>query len=108
MPRPSGTKFTCIVVIKIFTINLPSQLCNGRHFGFHIFFHHSLFGGHTVFLQFGCFGLDITSFCICIPQRPALGLSLPQEEEKDLKQIFNTLTTVEPQLSKLLGTRGAP
>ena len=23
-----------------------------------------LFGGHTLFLQLGCFGLDITSFCI--------------------------------------------
>ena len=63
-----GTKFTWIVVIKFFTINLPSQPFLGRHLGFHIFFHHSLFEGHTLFLQLGCFGLDFTSFCICIPQ----------------------------------------
>ena len=63
-----GTKFTWIVVIKIFTINLPSQPFLGRHLGFHIFFHHSLFEGCTLFLQLGCFGLDLTSFCICIPQ----------------------------------------
>ena len=31
-------------------------------------FHHSLFEGYTLFLQLGCFGLDFTSFCICIPQ----------------------------------------
>ena len=54
MPRPSGT------IIKIFTINLPSQPFLGRHLGFHIFFHHSLFEGRTLFLQLGCFGLDNT------------------------------------------------
>ena len=68
VPRPSGTKFTSIVVIKIFTINLPSQPFLGRHLGFHIFFHHNLSQGRTLFLQLGCFGLDFTSFCICIPQ----------------------------------------
>ena len=67
VPRPSGTKFTWIVVIKIFTINLPSQPFLGRHLEFHIFFHHSLSEGRTLFLQLGCFGLDFTSFCICIP-----------------------------------------
>ena len=36
--------------------------------GFHIFFHHSLSEGRTLFLQLGCFGLDFISFCICIPQ----------------------------------------
>ena len=61
-------KFTWIVVIKIFTINLPSQPFLGRHLGFHIFFHHSLSEGRTRFLQLGCFGLDFISFCICIPQ----------------------------------------
>ena len=50
------------------SINLPSQPFLGRHLGFHIFFHHSLFEGRTLFLQLGCFGLDFTSFCICIPQ----------------------------------------
>ena len=65
----------------------------GRHLGFHIFFHHSLLEGRTLFLQLGCFGLDFTSFCICIPQ--SLGLFKPffsfflQEEEK-MKQM-NTL-----------------
>ena len=68
MPLGLGTKFTLIVVIKFFTINLPSQPFLGRHLGFHIFFHHSLFEGRTVFLQLGCFGLDFISFCICIPQ----------------------------------------
>ena len=52
----------------IFTINLPSQPFLGRHLGFYIFFHHSLFEGRTLFLQLGCFGLDFTSFCICIPK----------------------------------------
>ena len=38
------------------------------------FFHHSLFEGRTLFLQLGCFGLDFTSFCICIHQsRPMAG-----------------------------------
>ena len=46
-------------LIKIFTINLPSQPFLGRHLEFHIFFHDSLFEGHTLFLQLGCFGLDI-------------------------------------------------
>ena len=86
-----GTKLTRIVIIKIFTINLPSQPFLGRHLGFHIFFHHSLSEGRTVFLQLGCFGLDFISFCICIPQsRPMAGFgtfltylfSFPQEEEK--------------------------
>ena len=31
---------------------------HGRQLGFHIFFHHGLFGGHILFLQLGCFGLD--------------------------------------------------
>ena len=44
VPRPSGTKFTRIVVIKSFTINLPSQPFLGHHLGFRIFFHHGLFG----------------------------------------------------------------
>ena len=58
VPLGLGTKFTWIVVIKIFTINLPSQPFLGRHLGFHIFFHHSLSQGRTLFLQLGCFGLD--------------------------------------------------
>ena len=27
-----------------------------------------VFLGATLFLQLGCFGLDITSFCICMPK----------------------------------------
>ena len=96
VPLGLGTKFTWIVVIKIFTINLPSQPFLGRHLGFHIFFHHSLSQGRSLFLQLGCFWLDFTSFCICIPQsRPMAGFgafltylfSLPQEEEKD-EEVF--------------------
>ena len=49
---------------KIFTINLPSQPFLGHHLGFHIFFHHSLFEGHTFFLQLGCFGLDVITHTI--------------------------------------------
>ena len=72
-----GTKFTCIVIIKIFTINLPSQPFLGRHLGFHIFFHHSLFEGRTLFLQLGCFGLDSLLFVFVYPKAglwPALRL----------------------------------
>ena len=36
----------------------------GRHLGFHIFFHHSLFESSTLFLQLGCFGLDMISTLI--------------------------------------------
>ena len=60
----AAQKFTRIVVVKIFTINLPPQPFLGRHLGFHIFFHHSLFERRTVFLQLGCFGLDYI-FHIC-------------------------------------------
>ena len=58
MPNPSGGGNSRIVVIKLFAINLPSQPFLGRHLGFYIFFHPGLFGGHTLFLQLGCFGLD--------------------------------------------------
>jgi len=51
-------KFTWIVVIKIFAISPPLQPFLGCHFGFHIFFHNSILGGHTIFiLQLGCFWL---------------------------------------------------
>ena len=36
-------------LLKIFTIDLPLQPFLGRHLGFHIFFHHSLFEGRTLF-----------------------------------------------------------
>ena len=76
------------ILITTIRVNLVPL---GRHLRFHIFFHHSLSEGHTLFLQLGCFGLDFTSFCICIPQsRPMASFrafnlsffSLPQEEEK--------------------------
>ena len=76
MPLGLGKKFTYIAVIKLFTINLPSQPFLGRHLGFHIFFHHSFFEGCTVFLQLGCFGLDFISFCTCIPGVLSLEFSL--------------------------------
>ena len=38
-----------IAVIKIFTLNLPSQPFLGCHLVFYIFFHHSLFEGRTLF-----------------------------------------------------------
>ena len=44
-----STKFTCIVILKNFVINLPSQPFLGRHLGCHIFFHPGLFGGRTLF-----------------------------------------------------------
>jgi len=54
VPNPSETwrrqhKFTCIVVIKIFAISLPSQPFLDRHLGFHIFFHNGLFGAAHFF-----------------------------------------------------------
>ena len=63
VPRPSGIKFAWFVVIKVFTINLPSQPFLGRHLGFHVLFHHSHFEGRTLFLQLSCFGLDILFQC---------------------------------------------
>ena len=92
-PR-NGCDGRLMVKILITTI----QVNFGAAFGFHIFFHHSLFEGRTLFLQLSCFGLDFTSFCICIPPKPTYGqlwgffnlsFSFPQEEEK-MKQM-NTL-----------------
>ena len=68
VPLGLGTKFTLIVVIKIFTINLPSQPFLGHHLGFHIFFHHSLSQGCIRFLQLGYFGLHFTSFVFVYPK----------------------------------------
>jgi len=56
-------KFTWIVVIKIFAINLPSQPFLGCHLAFHIFFHNGLLGGCTLFLQLGCFWIVVLSTC---------------------------------------------
>jgi len=55
-------KFTWIVVIKTFAINLPSQPFLGCHVGFHIFFHDGLFGGRTLLLQLGCFWIRFHFF----------------------------------------------
>ena len=43
-----ASKFTSIVVIKVFTINLPSQPFLGHHLRFHILLH-SLFGAASFF-----------------------------------------------------------
>ena len=59
-------EFAWIVIIKIFAINLLSQPFLGHRFGFHIFFHNGLLGGHTLFTA--GVGLDFTSFCNCILQ----------------------------------------
>ena len=89
-----GTNSPELSLLKFLPLTYHLQPFLGRHLGFHIFFHHSLFEGHTLFLQFGCFGLDFTSFCICIGQIwdffNLCFFSLPQEEEK-MKQILNTL-----------------
>jgi len=55
MPNPSKMwrrqhKFTWIVVIKIFAINLPSQPFLGRHLGFHFFFTMAFLGAAHFFL----------------------------------------------------------
>ena len=73
VPRPSGTKFTWIVVIKIFTINLPSQPFFGRHLGFHIFFHHSLFKGRTPFFTAWLFLIRFHFFLYLYTPKPAYG-----------------------------------
>ena len=56
----------------------------------HRILHHSLSEGHTLFLQLGCFGLDFTSFCICISFN--LSFFLYHRKNKKMKQILNTLT----------------
>ena len=63
-------KFTWIVVIKIFTINLPSQPFLGRLLGFHIFFRNGHLGGRTLFFTaiYTIVGLDFTSLCNCLLQ----------------------------------------
>jgi len=45
-----STKFTWIVFIKMFAFNLLSQPFLDCHFGFHIFFHNRILGGHTLFI----------------------------------------------------------
>ena len=56
-------KFTWVIVIKNFAIiRLPQPLL-GRHLWFHNFFHAAFLHGPHLFLQFGCFCVDFTSFC---------------------------------------------
>ena len=59
-----GTKFTWIVIIKIFAINLPSQPFLGHHLGFHIFSQRPSWGLHN-FFTIGLF-LDYFSLCFVI------------------------------------------
>ena len=102
VPRPSGTKFTWIVVIKIFTINLPSQPFLGCHLGFHIFFHLAFLRAALFFyMQLGCVGLDFTSFFVLIPQSQPMAsfgsfltylFFLYHRKKKKMKKILNTLT----------------
>jgi len=59
------TKFTWIVIIKSFSIELLSQPFLGHHLWFHIFFHPGILGPHPFFTA--CyFCIDITSFLNCI------------------------------------------
>ena len=51
-----------------FLIIVPSQPFLGRHLGFHIFFHHSLFEGRTI--QLGCLGLDYA--LLTVPEKLCL------------------------------------
>jgi len=60
-----GTKFTSIVVIKTFAIELIPQPFLGYHLWLHIFFHPSILGLHTFFTAC-CFYINIASFCNCI------------------------------------------
>ena len=89
VPRPSGTKFTLIVVIKFFTINLPSQPFLGHHLGFHIFFHHSLSEGRTLFFTAWLFWIRFHFFLYLYTPKPAISsFSLPQDEEKMKQRDF--------------------
>ena len=63
VPNPSETwgrqhKFTQIVIIKFFVINLPSQPFLGHYLGFLIFIPYSLLGNHTLFTAGLYFELD--------------------------------------------------
>jgi len=71
-----GTKFTWIVVIKIFAISLQSIHFLAPPWISHLFFTNGLLEGRTLFLQLGCFGLDFTSFCNCILCLASILLSL--------------------------------
>jgi len=68
VPLGFGTKFTQIVIIKIFAINIPPQPFLGRHLGFHIFFPIAFLGIAHFFNSWAVFGLDFSSFCNCILQ----------------------------------------
>jgi len=57
-----GTKFTWIVIIKIFAIILLSQPFLGCHLGFHIFFSQWPSWGRTFFLQLDCFWIRFHFF----------------------------------------------
>ena len=64
----------------MFTINLPSQPFLGRHLGFHIFFHHSLSEGRTLFDSLTVLDYISFLFVFVYPKAslwPALGLFKP-------------------------------
>ena len=80
----------CLSLVLYGKYSTPSSTLSNTYIHIIIYFE-----GRTLFLQLGCFGLDFTSFCICIPQiRPMAGFgasliyffSLPQEQEK-MKQM---------------------
>ena len=45
-----------------FIISIIAAIFHGRHLNFTTFFAQA-FGGHTLFIQLGCFCMDFTSFC---------------------------------------------
>ena len=88
-----------LLLLNFFTINLPSQPFLGRHLGFHIFFHHSLSEGCTLFTAW-LFWFIFHFFLYLYTPKPAYGrlwdflnlsfFSFPQEQKK-MKQMLNTL-----------------
>ena len=62
------TKFTRIVVIKFLPLTYHHSHFEATTLDFTSFFTLAFLGAAPFFLQLGCFGLDNTSFCICIHQ----------------------------------------
>ena len=56
-------KFTWVIVIRNFAIIRPPQPLLDHHLWFHNFFHAVYLHGLHLFLQFGYFCVDFTSFC---------------------------------------------
>ena len=68
VPLDLGTKFTWIVVIKILPLTYHHSHFLAATLDFTSFFTIAFLRATHFFLQLGCFWLDFTSFCICMPQ----------------------------------------